>query len=263
LPWTSRICTAAADAEYNNRAAHIMRDAMRDAAFVTAGSAAIAAECQTRFGRVVVPIHNAFPLSLAAPRQHREKDPIRFYWFSQTIGPSRGLEDVVAAVGLLAIPAELHLRGVSANGYVDRLVALAADKAPRLNLQVHSPADPDDMVAVCAPFTIGLATEPGHTSNSALLLSNKALTYPLAGLPVVLTATPGQQTFARDLGEGAITYRPGDVEQFASVLHSWMTDAVARTHAAEASWQAARARWHWEHDKERGALLTCVDRVFA
>jgi hypothetical protein len=248
---------------YNAQAERIMRDVARDAAFVTAGSSAIAAECETRFGRVAVPIHNAFSLPLARPSRSSESDVVRFYWFSQTIGPSRGLEDVIRAVGMLMLPCELHLRGVSANGYVDRLGAFASATAPALRVRVLAPAEPDAMVEACAPFDIGLATEQGHTPNNALALSNKALTYPLAGLPVVLTDTPGQRAFARDLGEGAVTYRAGDAEELASALHSWMTDRKARAIAGQASWEAARTRWHWEHPSECGELVACVERVFA
>jgi glycosyltransferase involved in cell wall biosynthesis len=254
---------AARGSDYNAQAERIMRDVVRDAAFVTAGSSAIAAECEARFGRIAVPIHNAFSLPALAPTRSDDNGVVRFYWFSQTIGPSRGLEDVVRAAGMLMLPCELHLRGVSANGYVGRLIAFATATAPSLRVMVHDPAEPDAMVEACAPFDIGLATEQGHTPNNAMALSNKALTYPLAGLPVVLTDTPGQRTFARDLGEGAVTYPAGDSEELASVLHSWMTDRKAREIAGQASWEAARARWHWEHPRERGELVACVERVFA
>lgn len=247
----------------NGLAEIVMRDVVRDAAFVTAGSAAIARACDERFGRRAVPIHNVFALPDAPPPVDRRDDPPGLYWFSQTIGPGRGLEDVVSAMGRLGAPCELHLRGVSANGYADRLRAHAATTAPRMHVHVHAPADPDTMVDACRPFAIGLATEPGHTPNSALLLSNKALTYPLAGLPVVVTNTPGQRSFASDLGEGAVAYVPGDLDGLAASLHAWTTNARACASAGDASWDAARRRWHWEHAEERGALLACVERAIA
>ena len=243
----------------NRLAGQIMRDVLRDAAFVTAGSAAIAGACAERFGRPATPIHNVFPLPGNPPaRRTAAGQPVRLYWFSQTIGPGRGLEDVMQAVGMLARPCELHLRGVPANGYVDDLRATAARVAPALRIDVHPPEPPDSMIDACRTFTIGLATEPGGTQNNALSLSNKALTYPLARLPVILTDTPGQRTLASDLGEGAVTYEPGDAEGLAAALYAWMTDSQALEKAADASWEAACSRWHWEHVQERDALLACV-----
>ena len=73
------------------------------------------------------------------------------------------------------------------------------------------------MVEDCRAFDLGLASEQASTANRALCLSNKAATYPLAGLPVAITETPGQRRLADDLdreesrvgdegeGEGATT----------------------------------------------------------
>ena len=40
-----------------------------------------------------------------------------------------------------------------------------------------------------------------------------------------------------------------------------MTDRERLAEAGDASWQAARSRWHWEHDLERGALLAAAANV--
>jgi hypothetical protein len=97
--------------------------------------------------------------------------------------------------------------------------------------------------------------------NRLLSLSNKALTYPLAGLPVALSDTEGQRGFAETLGRGALVFSPGDDEGLAAQLLPLMTDRDRRAEAREASWQAARSRWHWEHEQERGALLAAVAKA--
>ena len=43
------------------------------------------------------------------------------YWFSQTIGPDRGLECAVRAIGQMALRPYLYLRGTPAVGFIDRL----------------------------------------------------------------------------------------------------------------------------------------------
>jgi hypothetical protein len=243
-------------------AARIMADAMEQASFVTAGSDAIADACAERFGRRPVPIHNVFKLP-APPIGTRSAGPLRLYWFSQTIGSGRGLEDVVRAAGRARVSCELHLRGMAATGYMEDLKALAAVEAPSLRLVVHAPADPDSMVDACRPFDIGVATEQVHVTNRALCLSNKALTYPLAGLALVMTDTPGQRPLARDVEGDVLLYAPGDIDALAEGLARWAADPTALRRARQAAWNAAQRRWHWDHDRERGALLHCVRTALA
>jgi glycosyltransferase involved in cell wall biosynthesis len=105
---------------------------------------------------------------------------------------------------------------------------------------------------------VGLALEPGEPLNNRLLLSNKALTYPLAGLAVAISATPGQRDFAAALGEGAVVAEPGDVETLAAGLAAWSKDRKKLARARRAAWEAARSRWHFGHPEERGVLLAAV-----
>jgi hypothetical protein len=250
----------AAGSTRDGLAAIVMADAVRQASFVTVGSAAIARACEERFGVAPITINNVFPLP-ASPGLERGVGPLRLYWFSQTIGPGRGLEDIVAAVGRCGIEAELHLRGRIIHEYGDDLATLSRTTAPRLRLVQHQPRDPDEMVNACRGFDIGLAVEPGHTLNNALSLSNKALTYPLAGLAMAMTRTPGQRVLIDHLGEDAVSYAPGRFEDLAAGLERWHEDRSALRRAQEASWSAACTRWRWDHPLERDALLEAVRRV--
>jgi hypothetical protein len=250
----------------NSLGALVMRWAAEGAAFVTAGSAAIAHACHDELGIAALPISNVFPLPPCEPRRAKAADRRRefsVYWFSQTIGANRGLEDVVRALGVTARPASLNVRGCAVPGYLDTLRALAATTAPRVEIRVMPPAAPASMVDECRPFDVGISAELGPARNRLLSLSNKATTYPLAGLPVALTDTRGQRPFADDLGAGALTFTPGDYHALADKLLPLMTDPGRLALAGEASWDAARRRWHWEHELERGALLSVVRPVLA
>lgn len=246
----------------NELAGMVMRDVAHDAAFITAGSRAIARACQHRYGVDALPVNNVFPLPGRSPDfDGSAVDVPRFYWFSQTIDAGRGLEDIVRAAGRLSRPGELHVRGVSRNGYVDGLRALAAQVAPQLAVHIHAPSDPTTIVDGCRSYSIGLALEPAVVVNNALALSNKALTYPLAGLPVILTRTAGHEPLVADLGEGAVAYKPGDIDALADGMTRWLDHPRAFARAREASWDAARRRWHWQHVEERGALVGAVEQA--
>jgi hypothetical protein len=249
-------------ARFNRMARRVMIDVARDAAFVTAGSAAIADACGTELCIQATAIHNVFPLPRTAPAERlRGGAPLRLYWFSQTIGPGRGLETVIEALALLDAPAALDLRGAAVPEYVTSLQQLAARVAPRLTVSLLDIAPPDQMVDACCDYDVGLSVEPGRVVNNALALSNKATTYILAGMPVAMTDTPGQRAFAADLGAGAIVFAPGDAAALAAGLRRLSADPLAFAAARRASWEAAQRRWHWEHRAERGALLDAVRGV--
>lgn len=235
----------------------IMREALDHAAFVTAGSEAIADACGRVFGRRPIPINNVFPLP-QSPALPESSGPPRLYWFSQTIGPGRGLEEVIDAAGRSGIDAELHLRGAVDAEYARGLTHRAWSRAHRLTVRFHEPAPPDRMVEACGGFDAGVSVEQGHIPNRALNLPNKALVYPLAGLALVLTATEGQAPLVSSAGGHAVSYRAGDVDALADGL-TRLCDPAWRRRARAASWDAARRRWHWEHPLERDTLLSAVE----
>ncbi|HEX8149721.1 MAG TPA: hypothetical protein VF591_21255 [Pyrinomonadaceae bacterium] len=251
-----------------SRLAHALTERIENAvlpgaAFLTAGSEAIAEAYVSKYGVHPVPINNTFPLPSTIPDTtlNRDKAGLKLYWFSQTIGPRRGLEDAVRAMGLARISGELHLRGQAVTEYLLKLKQLAKTVAPQLEIVHHLPASPDEMVRLCDGYDVGLAIEPGFSSNNLLALSNKALTYILGGLAVVFTDTLGQRPLALDISDGAFLYSPGDVETLSRGLKRWADDKAALTKAKRKAWEAAARRWHWEHPRERGALLKAVGLV--
>ncbi len=248
----------------NELAARIESRVLPKAAFLTTSSAAIAAEYRRKYGVEPTTINNTFPLPPEPPEMaHRAGSPLRAYWFSQTIGSGRGFERFIAGAGEADIPLEVHLRGQSVPGYVETLRRFAASTAPKLSIVTHEPEAPDRMIALCRDYDIGLALEDGAALNRQLSLSNKALTYILAGLAVVITDTEGQRGLARELAQGALTYRGGDLRSLAEGLRLWYREPARLLAARRAAWSAAVRRWHWEHPSQRGALIETVSGALA
>jgi glycosyltransferase involved in cell wall biosynthesis len=229
------------------------------ARFLTAASGAIADAYRERYGVHPIVLNNTFPLPDRAPDTLPPSGQgLRLYWFSQTIGPDRGLEDAVAAMGRANLQGELSLRGRPLPGYIDGLRRLAADAAPRLSIVTLPPAPPDAMIDLARGYDVGLALEQMTVLNRRLCLTNKAFTYILAGVAVAMTDTPGQHALGADLGCGAALVPPHDIGALAAALAHWANDPAALAGAKRAAWSAAVRRWHWEHDEERGALLNLV-----
>jgi hypothetical protein len=245
----------------NALAARIESQVLTRAAFLTTGSAAIADAYRDRYGVTATVIDNTFPLPDRAPAFSATGDAtLRLYWFSQTIGPGRGLEDAVAAMGRANVAGELNVRGRALPGYVERLRAQAAADAPRLAVVSLAPAPPDTMIDLSRGYDVGLALEQIAVPNRALCLTNKAFTYILAGLAVAMTDTPGQHDLGVDIGPGARLVPPGDIDALAAAFRQWAEDPAALSLAKRAAWDAAVRRWHWEDPLERGALLDLVRR---
>jgi hypothetical protein len=242
----------------------IERDVLPRAAFLTTSSQPIADAYIAKYDVNPFIVHNTVRLPASAPDVRTTSSVgLRLYWFSQTIGPGRGLEDVLRAAGAAGIAGELSLRGRAAAGYLEQLDALRRRVAPAVRLVHLQPAAPDEMVSCCFDHDIGIAAEEVSPTNRDLSLSNKALTYVAAGLALVMTRTRGQARLATDLGAQASSYQPGDVAALAASLARWAADRDALFESRAASWAAATRRWHWEHDRERPALLAVVARALS
>lgn len=222
--------------------------------YVSAGSPAIADAYAEQYAIPrPTPILNVFPLR-DRPRSLRSSGtgPLRLYWFSQTIGPDRGLQDVLRAMALIPIcNIELHLRGEWALGFENEFRQLAATLGiPQERIVRHLPAAPDEMIRLAAEFDVGLALEQPVSKNRLLCLTNKLFTYMLAGNAIAATLTPGQQPVLRTIGVAAISYVHGDVAALAAGLKRWHDDREALARARQSSWQWGSDRYNWDLEKK-------------
>jgi glycosyltransferase involved in cell wall biosynthesis len=244
-------------------AARVEASTIAEAAFVTTSSEAIADVYRDERAAAPVVIHNTFALP-STPPDFSRADPsvLRVYWFSQTIGPGRGLEDAVVALGRAArttkVRAELALRGRPQPGYLESLRQLAAEDSPLLQIVHQAPAPPDAMIDLARGSDVGLALEQMTPRNRQLCVTNKAFTYIMAGVAVAISDTPGQHALGVDLREGAALVPPGDADALAEVFARWMREPARLDCAKRAAWQAAVRRWRWDHELERGRLCAIV-----
>lgn len=211
------------------------------------------------------PVLNVFPLAQRPPRlrEGRDTGPLTLYWFSQVIGPDRGLEDVVRAMGILHdCDIRLYLQGSWPVDYRDRLLALAGSASIDLGRIRHlATAPPDDLVRTAAQFDIGLSLERRDPVNRNICQTNKLFVCLLAGNALVLTDTAGQRPVACDLGDAAFLYAPGDAAALAAQLRRWYDDRVSLQRARTAAWEAGERRYNWDVEKE--VLLGVMSRTLS
>jgi glycosyltransferase involved in cell wall biosynthesis len=196
------------------------------------------------------------PRGLFAP--HREHGPLRLLWFSQTIGPGRGLELLCAALPLVRNAVRLELRGACApatRDWVHRLVP----PAQRSSVTIADLVPPWELPARLAEHDVGLALETAAIPSRDVCISNKLFQYLAAGLAVVATATRGQlEAMAPCLGAG-ILIDSSSPQELAGALDRLAEDRALLGRAQSAARDAALGPWNGE--REKAAILAEAGRA--
>lgn len=206
-------------------------------------------------------ILNVFPLAeravpLSSEQRAAEKEPgtRSLYWFSQTVGTGRGLEEAVAALAHLPQDVHLVIRGSLPDDVRAAFEERMREAGVSGRVRFLPPVLPDELVARAALHDVGLALEQPETINRDLCVTNKVFTYLLAGTPVLATDTTGQRSVCAAVPE-ATRVVPGDQpEALARAALELLESPTARAAA-----RAAGDRYNW--DTEKQTLLRLVARV--
>ena len=224
----------------------------------TTTSLALAEALQARYGgaRPHV-ITNSFPLQ-PAPAHPVTDQPPAFFWFSQTLGPGRGLEHFLAAWARTTRPSRLVLLGEARRGF-DENVRERLPERLRAQVSLLPLVPPGDLPALIARHDIGLALEQTFIVNRNLIITNKIIQYLNAGLAVVASDTAGQrEVLARDPRAG-IVVETHETTAFARALDELIADRAALAARQQAARRLAEDVYCWEREEPR--LLELVARA--
>lgn len=227
---------------------------LRDCDYVSAPSQNIADRLQRDYDiESPVVLYNFFPLHLAtgmlSPVQRSSSPVIRLHWFSQTIGPGRGIEEAIEACGMLDESFELHLRGNPSAGFDTALEALASQH--QVKLKLYPQIEHDELIRSMDQFDVGLALERSENVGAALTVSNKIGSYLLAGLAIAATDTPGQREILEQIPAAGFLYRSGTPALLAEGLQRWVNDRNALRESQQAAWDAARSQFCWDIEERK------------
>ncbi len=182
--------------------------------------------------------------------------PVSIHWFSQTVGPGRGLEELMAAANNLSGDFEIHLRGESKK-YRKWLDSLPNDRL-RGRLHLHPMVPNDELLSRITEHDIGYCGEPCEPANKNLTISNKFFQYLQGGLAVVATDTAGQREAAGEAPGAVSLVKAGDVRELRAALQASIDDRTKLTAMRAAAWEAG-GRLCWEN--EAGRLVEAVDEA--
>lgn len=239
--------------------AAIQRRFLPQARYITASSPLIADAYRTRYGVEPKVVLNVFSTSDAPSqpvirRRISAESPARLYWFSQTIGPDRGLEQMLPILARMRTPAELNLRGFVSVSYRNEIDQRARDAALKFPVKWLPPESPTKMVRLAAEAHVGLSLECSSPLNRDLCLTNKVFTYLAASLPQLLSPTRAQRALAGDLGEAALLVE--QPETTAQSLDALLQDSRRYESACTTASLRFRTRYCW--DIERATFLQSV-----
>ncbi|WPU98358.1 hypothetical protein SNE26_20240 [Mucilaginibacter sp. cycad4] len=208
-----------------------------------------------------VVINNVFPKTALNVRQnYKANDPLKLFWFSQTIGPERGLEDVIKAMSAVKGNIQLHLLGSCHEGHKAALLNLAGT----LNLNpdqlwFHEPIGAGEIFAFASRFDIGMATETGVPLNRDICLTNKIFTYIQCGLAMIVSDTQAQTLFMEQYPNTGKLYQKNNLQSLMDCIGFYLQnpDALYRTRLQ--NHQLGQVELNWE--TERHQFLNLVENL--
>jgi glycosyltransferase involved in cell wall biosynthesis len=225
---------------------------LQRAIYCTTPSHAMAHALHSRYGGTCPSVlTNSFPLQPNPLLRSMNSIP-SFYWFSQTLGPGRGLEPFIKAWGMTHQPSRLTLQGeCSPTFQADLLNLLPLHRRPDLEFLPF--VSPDDLLPSIAKHDIGLALEQPFIRNRDLTITNKIIQYLNAGLAILASETQGQkEVLAQSPAVGSLI----NLEHppiLASWLDKWIQDRPALETRRRAARALAESTYCWE--KEGPALV--------
>lgn len=196
-------------------------------------------------------------LSENIPANERPRGaPVSIHWYSQTIGPGRGLEELLEAAEGLQGDFEIHLRG-GRGGYSSWLDELSGTTL-RPRIHIHNLVHNDGLLSRIAEHDIGFAGERTEPPSRDLTVTNKFYQYLQGGLAVVASATAGQKEGASEAPGAVMLYQPGDVEGLRQVLQLLIHDRIKLRAMRAAAWEAG-GRLCWENEAPK--LVESVEKA--
>jgi len=192
-----------------------------------------------------------------SPRSPRsETAPVSIFWYSQTIGPGRGLEELFHAAALLRGNFEIHLRG-DVRGYETWFDGLLSPQV-RSKVHLHPLVDNDELLSRIAEHDVGFAGERAEPPSRDLTITNKFFQYLQGGLAVVASETAGQREAAQAAVGTVMLHKPGDAPALAANLQRLINDRSQLNAMRAAAWKAGE-RLSWENESPR--LVESVERA--
>lgn len=180
-------------------------------------------------------------------RDRIDFNKVSLYWYSQTVGLKRGLQDLFMAINYLDEDSfELHVRGDCTSEVKHHLLSLVKSEKLRTNVFFHPQVSIDELSLRNKEHDIGFALETNTSLNRDLCISNKIFDYLRSGLMIVATNTKGHSLVTKELKGNCITYNERDVDTLSEQLSYYIQNRQLINEAKTKSLKLAKEKYSWE-----------------
>ena len=173
---------------------------------------------------------------------------LKLFWFSQTVGPNRGLEDVMAALMLLNDKdIELTLAGRVRQDVLLHFKPIIQALPGRVHYT--GVVDPHTLHELAAEQDVGLALEQKIPENRNVCLTNKIFTYLLAGNAIIFSETDAQKQLNDEHSLG-ISFGNANVKALANAI-AYYKDEKKLQVQKEHNLHLAATVFNWEAEGQK------------
>ena len=165
--------------------------------FITAASRSMADEIKKEYSSnsSIETIYNGFSIAekfnkIQFCTPSAIKRVFRLIWFSRTVGPNRGIENLLKALKHCKVKCELHMLGILVDGF-DQILYNHISDSNRHSLHFHHFIPHSELIQFLNSFDLGLALDLKINDNRNLTVTNKIMQYIQAELPVLCSNTIG------------------------------------------------------------------------
>lgn len=236
---------------------------LKEARYITGASPLIARRYKELYPETECrSVDNVFPLKRQPPfRLSDSREPINFFWFSQTIGPGRGLESFMEIMSRISHPdIRLTLLGNVSHFYQQELMSLWAEhQLPPHQLIFVETLPEKSLFEFASRQDIGLCLEIPSVMNKDLCLSNKLFTYILAGNFLILSHTAAQEKFYHQYSHSGICISLHDPYRAAAEISELLHDTAELNRRRHANYLLGRDVLNF--DRQKHTLIEQVEHA--
>ncbi len=198
-------------------------------------------------------INNCLPIECRSAKLQQIVGPeLKLFWFSQTIGKNRGLEQIIQSIGKLRNERiRLTLLGnckIDVKAYF-KFFAQANGMGPQ-QITFINPVSEKEIIQIASGHHVGIASEVPHVLNRELCLTNKIFLYLLGGNAILFSNTIAQEKFATENTNIGLIYPIGDIEKSANCINLYFENRkLLNEHRLNSLEFSNKLNWEAESEK--------------
>lgn len=208
--------------------------ALNHGTFVTCPSASMADALKMHSNKSVTiqAVYNSFPDEMKMPESEKQSNIVSLLWFSQTVGPGRGLEKLILSLNSVHSKVKLTLVGNCSDTYRHSIRNIFPFKLGH-QLQFVPLVKHHELYQIMYNHDIGLALENDTPENRDKTITNKILQYLQAGIKVLATGTSGQNEVAGHFHDAVKIVDPNDNADWGAALQQLIDTQIDKQEVIE------------------------------